>query len=539
MSHRQTRRPRPAGALVLVAVLVGVFTALMAATGATAPRLGIDLAGGTSVTLTATSKDPGAVTEDSMGLAASILQKRVNGLGVSEAEVQVQGGRTIVVNIPAGGDQQQAVDQIGKTAKLSFRPVLAQAAAQAGGDTPGVPAELTAPFAALDCTEATQRVDHQSDPAHPGVACSQDTGGGGWVKYALGPVAVEGADVTDASASLDTDRTGGWQVALEFNDTGAARFATTTGALAGLGAGGNQFAIVLDGQVLSAPAVHEAISGGRAQITGSFGRQEAQGLANSLRFGALPLDFTQSDVTTVSAQLGAGQLAAGLVAGGIGLVLVVGYCVGYYRALGLVAVAGLAVSTVLTWQLMCLLGAGVGFALNLPAVCGAIVAIGITADSFVVYFERVRDQLRDGVSLRAAVERAWPKARRTILVSDFVSFLAAAVLFTVSVGKVQGFAFTLGLTTLLDVVVVALFTKPLLALLARLRFFATGHRWSGLDARRLQIRPPLRRARRASSRQGPAVAPRTAAATGAGAAPAAAPTHSRRSGDAQHLSEGR
>jgi preprotein translocase subunit SecD len=248
--------------------------------------------------------------------------------------------------------------------------------------------------------------------------------------------------------------------------------------------------------VVSHPEVNGPITGGKAEISGSFTQEEAQNLSNMLSYGALPLTFKESSVTTVDAALGGEQLQAGLIAGAIGLALVVLYLLVYYRGLSFIAIASLLVSAALTYVIMSLLGPAIGFALNLPAVCGAIVAIGITADSFIVYFERVRDEIREGRTLRPAVERAWPRARRTILVSDFVSFLAAAVLFVVTVGKVQGFAFTLGLTTLLDVVVVFFFTKPLLTLLARRKFFASGHRWSGLDPKSLGARPPLRRTRR-------------------------------------------
>jgi preprotein translocase subunit SecD len=215
-----------------------------------------------------------------------------------------------------------------------------------------------------------------------------------------------------------------------------------------------------------------------------------------LKYGALPLTFKESSVTTVTAALGGEQLHAGLIAGAIGLGLVIIYLVAYYRGLSLIAIASLGVSAILTYVIMSLLGPTIGFALNLPAVCGAIVAIGITADSFIVFFERIRDELREGRSLQPAVARGWPRARRTILVSDFVSFLSAAVLFIVSVGTVRGFAFTLGLTTLLDVVVVFLFTKPLMTILARNKFYASGHPWSGLDPHALGVQPPIRRVRR-------------------------------------------
>ncbi len=285
---------------------------------------------------------------------------------------------------------------------------------------------------------------------------------------------------------------------MEFTGGGAKKFHTTTGKLAAQQSPQNQFAIALDGEVVSAPSVSTALSA-NAEISGSFNQQSAEELANVLSYGALPLSFQEQSVTTVTAALGGEQLRAGLIAGAIGLALVVIYLVAYYRGLALIALLSLLVSGILTYTIMSLLGPAIGFALNLPAVCGAIVAIGITADSFIVYFERIRDEIREGRTLRPAVERAWPRARRTILVSDFVSFLAAAVLFVVTVGKVQGFAFTLGLTTLLDVVVVFLFTKPVMTLMARTKFFASGHPWSGLDPKRLGAQPPLRRSRRVNA----------------------------------------
>ncbi|MGW4892815.1 protein translocase subunit SecD [Kitasatospora sp. NPDC004240] len=600
-------RPRdgyPGRALALILVVTVGLVALMFGTGHTKPRLGIDLAGGTSITLTAKSTDPKAINKSNMDIAVGIIEKRVNGMGVSEAEVQTQGDKNIIVNIPKGGDKQTAADQVGTTAKLYFRPVMALAPsgiqvqqppattpAPTGTATPGatpsatasagatasatpaattsakpgataspsatkqgrpvgealaadatptapatgsaaatgtpaatpsvpavdpnapavdpsalmtqgtVPPALSAAFAALDCSKPEQRILPQNpDITQPIVACSEKPeDGGAYYKLALGPVAVNGSDVDKAQAALDTQQGGGWQVQLQFNGKGTDAFTAVTGQLATQAAPANQFAIVLDGQVVSHPYVRSAIPGGSAVISGNFSQTEAQSLANVLSFGALPLEFTQSDITTVSPQLGGDQLKAGLAAGAIGMLLVVIYSLVYYRGLGLVSIAGLVVSAALTYSIMSLLGAGIGFALNLPAVCGAIVAIGITADSFIVYFERIRDEVREGAPLRPAVQRAWPRARRTILVSDFVSFLCAAVLYLVSVGKVQGFAFTLGLTTALDVVVIFLFTKPLITLLARTKFFSSGHKWSGLDPKRLGARPPLRSSRRRSS----------------------------------------
>ncbi len=277
-----------------------------------------------------------------------------------------------------------------------------------------------------------------------------------WEKYLLGPAEVDGKDVDDAKAALD-QQTGQWIVDMEFTSAGSKKFQSITSKLSQQTEPQNQFAIVLDGEVVSAPRVQTTLSAS-AQISGSFNQQSAQDLGNILSYGALPLSFQTQSVDTVTAALGGDQLEAGLIAGAIGLALVIIYLVAYYRGLSLIAILSLGVSALLTYVIMALLGPAIGFALNLPAVCGAIVAIGITADSFIVYFERIRDELREGRTLRPAVERAWPRARRTILVSDFVSFLAAAVLFIVTVGKVQGFAFTLGLTTLLDIVVV--FSSP-------------------------------------------------------------------------------
>ncbi|GHD94308.1 protein translocase subunit SecD [Streptomyces naganishii JCM 4654] len=567
---------KPGRSLALILIAIVALTGGMFASGHTTPRLGIDLAGGTSITLTAVNQpgQPNAINKANMDTAVDIMNRRVNGLGVSETEVQTQGDRNIIVNIPRGTNSKEAQQQVGTTAKLYFRPVLQQEVSGAPGQSPSpgatsggssspkpgagpstgstpqakgsssatatpkatptsqgravtdalkagstpspsastspgakpsatpspsassASAGLQARYAALDCTKPAEQAGAGKDakPSEPTVACGQD--GKVWSKFLLGPVAVDGQEVKKAQAAFDTQGASGWQVQMTFNSKGSSKFADITGQLAQKPSPQNEFAIVLDDQVVSHPYVQTAITGGNAEISGHFTQQEAQSLANMLSYGALPLTFKESSVTTVTAALGGEQLQAGLIAGAIGLALVVLYLVVYYRGLSLVAVASLSVSAILTYVIMALLGPTIHFALNLPAVCGAIVAIGITADSFIVYFERIRDEIREGRSLRPAVERAWPRARRTILVSDFVSFLAAAVLFIVTVGKVQGFAFTLGLTTLLDVVVVFLFTKPLMTLLARRKFFANGHKWSGLDPKSLGAKPPLRRTRR-------------------------------------------
>jgi preprotein translocase subunit SecD len=356
------------------------------------------------------------------------------------------------------------------------------------GVVPITPA-LQQEYAELDCSRKSKVQIALHKPGadsvkKPLVTCGVNDGS----KYILGPAVVLGTDVKSASANLASSNgvaTGGWEVNLSFNGSGRKKFGDVTREMVKQTGDLNRFAIVLDGLVVSAPATNGAITDGNAQITGSFTQDEATSLANVLKYGALPLTFDAGDVQEVSATLGSDQLRAGLIAGAIGLFLVVLYSLLYYRGLGLITVASLGVSALLTYGLVVLLGWQLGFRLSLAGVAGLIVAIGITADSFVVYFERLRDEVRDGKTLRVAVETGWVRARRTILAADFVSFLAAVILYLLSAGGVRGFAFTLGLTTLIDIVVVFMFTKPMLTLLARTEFFGQGHRFSGLDPERL------------------------------------------------------
>jgi preprotein translocase subunit SecD len=340
-------------------------------------------------------------------------------------------------------------------------------------------------------------------------------------KYALDKAAVTGQELKMGGSSAALQDTGAWWVDLSFNGPGAAAFGNLTSEMYSLYKGSstnplNDFAIVLDGTPVSIPYVSSAITTGSGVIQGTFTESQADYLANILNYGALPLSFTLQSEQTVSAQLGSSQLHAGLLAGAVGLFLVVVYAFLYYRGLGIVAISSLAISALLTYLSVVLLSLYENFALSLAGIAGLIVAIGITADSFVVFFERLRDEVRDGKSLRSAVEHGWRRARRTILVSDSVSFLAAAVLYKFAVTDVQNFAFTLGLTTLIDVIVVFLFTKPMITLLARTKFYGGGHRLSGLDPARLGMRSPWRGSRR------PATRPPTREAPG-GAAPTARP----------------
>ncbi|MCU1545500.1 MAG: secD, partial [Homoserinimonas sp.] len=279
--------------------------------------------------------------------------------------------------------------------------------------------------------------------------------------------------------------TGQWAVNIAFNSAGSQQFGEVTQRLVGLQGAQNQFAIVLDGKVITAPTTNSAITDGKAQITGSFTQESAQALADQLKFGALPIGFEVQSKETISATLGTSQLTSGLLAGLIGLILVVVYSLFQYRTLGLVTVASLTVAAVITYLVITLLSWREGYRLSLAGVAGLIVAIGITADSFIVYFERIRDELRDGRMLESAVESGWKRALRTIVVSDAVNFMAAAILFLLAVGNVRGFALTLGLTTIIDLIVVSLFTHPVMQLLARTKFFGDGHRFSGLDPRAL------------------------------------------------------
>jgi preprotein translocase subunit SecD len=347
--------------------------------------------------------------------------------------------------------------------------------------------ELLDQFAALDCFDPLNRAGAPTgDPDGAHVACSAD----GLSKYALGPVELSGTDVATASAGPELAQgtgtpTGRYEIRLELTGEGGAKFDNTTQRLSSLEQPRNQFAILLDGVVLSDPAVSQRIAGGSASITGSFTQEGAQLLANQLKFGALPLTLEVQSEQQISATKGAEELEAGLIAGAIGLVLVVIYSLFQYRALALVTVGSLVIAAALTLAVFSLLSWGIGLRLSLAGVAGLIVAIGITADSFIVYFERIKDELRDGRSLQSAIDHAWTRARRTIIISDAVSFLAAVVLYMLAVGGVRGFAFVLGLTTLMDLLVVLLFTHPTMVLLGRTKFFSHGHPWSGLDPKSL------------------------------------------------------
>jgi preprotein translocase subunit SecD len=480
---------------VLLTILA--FTGIAFVSGATSFKLGLDLQGGTSVTLQPRIEQGqvGKVTTEAIDQAVAIIRQRVNSLGVAESEVSAQGSgvnRQIVISVP-GETGRRIVDLVGQTAELRFRPVLVVGAPNAtsvSGDTAtatlpsGITSDLNAQFAALDCTLPINRQGGGgASEAAAVVSCDRD----GTAKYILAPAEVLGRQVTKASSVISTQNAAGWYVILDFNGEGTSKFGAMTTRLTSLPSPQNQAAIVLDGLVYSAPRINEPINTGTAQITGNFTQEDAQDLANVLKYGALPLAFDRGEVQQVSPTLGADQLRGGLIAGVLGLLLVIIYSLLYYRGLGIVSVGSLLVATAIALLSFLLLGKAIGFTLTLAGIAGAIVAIGITADSFIVYFERIRDEVREGRSLKSAVETGWKRARRTVLVADAVSMIAALMLYFFAVGGVRGFAFTLGLTTIIDLIVVFFFTKPLITVLAKFKFYSEGHPLSGFSAKSLGI----------------------------------------------------
>ncbi len=508
--------------------VVAVLYSLVFFTGSgdPTPKLGIDLQGGTRVTLTARTPDGAEPTREQLDQARQIIEDRVNGSGVSGAEV-VQDGTSLIITVP--GEDGERARALGQTAKLYIREVVGQpipaqppgapavppaeplpepqdqpapvapqqleptpppsndpppstSARAPVGEAPDAPADpevaaeiqqarqtrqSTDPavqqqaLLALDCA-APDPLRGNEDPNLPLVTCLQD----GALKYILEPALLSGEQITDASAGVPQNGTS-YVVNLDFTAEGSRIWGEFTSANVG-----QQAAFVLDSEVVSAPQVNQAIFGGGTQISGQFSQAQAQSLADVLKYGSLPLSFESSESETVSATLGLASLRAGLIAGAVGLAVVFVYCLFYYRLLGVLTILSLVLSGVVVYAVLVLLGRWIGFTLDLAGVAGFIVAIGITADSFVVFFERLKDEIREGRSFRSAVPRGWERARRTILSADAVSFLAAAVLYVLAVGQVKGFAFTLGMSTVLDLVVVFLVTHPLVSMASHSKFLS-------------------------------------------------------------------
>ncbi|WP_369810820.1 protein translocase subunit SecD [Isoptericola sp. b408] len=513
-----------------------------------APGLALDLQGGTQIILTPTSTDGSELTPEAIDESINVIRQRIDSSGVVEAEIVNQGGENIVVSIP-GEVSQATIDLVSQPAQMRFRPVLAyelgipsqQPSAEASegadgsgegdaaegegdaaeGETPAgaTPEELAAldeqiateaqdvdptdasdlaqitpavqeKFDALDCTDpANLAGGGGADPDQVLVTCSND---GSMLKYVLGPVEVDGTHLSNASSGLGSGPNGTttneWVVNIEFDAEGTTEFRQVTERLQSLESPRNQFAMVLDGLVISAPSLAPGviITDGQAQISGSFTRDSAATLANQLSFGSLPIAYEVQSQETISATLGSEQLRNGLIAGLIGMALVVVYSLFQYRTLGLVTVGSLLIAGAITYVFIALLSWTIDYRLSLAGVAGLIVAIGFTADSFIVYFERIRDEMRDGRSMAMAVERGWRRAKRTVLAAKSVTLISAIVLYFLAVGGVQGFAFTLGLTTIIDIAVVFWFTHPTLQLLTKVPFFRDGHSLSGLSPERLR-----------------------------------------------------
>ena len=593
------KQQRPGRTLVVFFTGVAIAFGLVALTGTWSPQLGLDLEGGTRITLQA----KGNPSQENLDEARNIIDNRVNGSGVAEAAVSTQGGGIIVVEIP-GDQRRDLIDTVERQAQLRFRLVAcsdtspcipqgggitdpsqitpeieiptadAPTAESTSGGTPRVapgfstegkkkpkakatkkpganatkePTEAptaeptdgptdeptdTPSDAPIEEPTATEDFDNSAvadldeeiafmrggytqadvdlfnsyvcddqgtlldattgevanlpdDPLKPLVACSPPEEGTSNTnpgqpsfKYLLSKAIIQGTDLDDAGFGIPQGQVG-YAVTLDIGGDGRSVFSDASSKLQ---LDVEQFAIVLDAQVISAPTFNGRIPDGSAQISGNFSETEAESLSTSLKFGALPISFQEPSSDTIGPSLAGDQLRAGLTAGAIGLALVMLYCLLYYRGLGMVVIASLGVAGAITYAMVLLLSETAGFTLTLPGVAGLIIAVGITADSFIILFERIRDEMRDGKSMRVAVESGWVRARNTTLAADAVSLLAAVVLYIFASGVVKGFAFALGLTTVIDLVVFFYFTKPMVSYLAHYRFFNKGHRLSGLSA---------------------------------------------------------
>ncbi|HUR48365.1 MAG TPA: protein translocase subunit SecD [Acidimicrobiales bacterium] len=489
------RRPLlfPLLGIVLVAIASLVFVRV----NDWAPELGLDLQGGVSVVLA--PSEP--VAEDTIEQSVEIIRNRVDALGVAEPDISRQGD-AIVVQLPGVKDQQRAIDIVGDTAELRFRPVLellpppgattttASTTTTTTAPTPSTtavaPGETTTTTSTTSTTVPGTTSREEDKPAAEVVLPELDESGEPVALFRLGPTRLTGNALADAQASFDAN-TGAWAVDFTMTDQGAPQFDTLASELVATPAPGNQLGIVLDGVVVSAPTIQTGKFGGKGQISGDFTEEEAKDLALVLRFGALPVELVRQSTQTVSATLGRDSLNAGVAAGAIGLLLVLLYIIAYYRALGLVVVVGLGVTGALMWSLVALLGETAGLALTLAGATGLIVSIGVTVDSYIVYFERLKDEVRSGKTIRSSVDRGFGRAFRTTVAANMSSLIGAALLYWLAVGPVRGFALMLFLSQVLDLVVCYFFTRPAVILLGRSRLF-TEARWLGV-ARGLAAQP--------------------------------------------------
>ncbi|MEA2704024.1 MAG: preprotein translocase subunit SecD [Actinomycetota bacterium] len=457
--------------------LVGIILVAIVGLGATvasgnSPQLGLDLQGGAQVVLQPREKVPASVLDQ----AISIIRNRVDALGVAEPEVSRQGS-SIIVQLPGVKNRDRALEIVGQTAQLYFRPVQEILPATA---TPADPSTTTPAVEGVpDLTSTTP--PEQDDPAKTVILPEKDGNGNVTSRLLLGPAEVTGQALSDASATVNSQN-GTWEVKFNLTGDGTSKW----NAMAQKVGVNNRIAIDLDGEVKSAPSLSTTNFPGSGQISGNFSEGEAKDLALVLRYGSLPVQLDRQQAQTVSASLGKDSLRAGLISGMVGLALVILYMLLYYRALGLVVLLGLLLSGAIMYSVVTLLGQTSGLALTLAGCTGLIVSVGVTVDSYVVYFERLKDEIRSGKTIRSSVDRGFARAYRTILAADAASFIGAMVLYVLSVGSVRGFALFLAMSTALDVIVAYLYTRPMVALLGRSRFF-TEARWFGV-ARGLDVR---------------------------------------------------
>ena len=465
-------------ALILLNAILGLAYVF---TEDKSPQLGLDLQGGAYVVLQPDRR----VDEGVLSQSVEIIRSRVDALGVAEPDISTQ-GQAIIVQLPGVKDQARALEVVGQTAELRFRPVLQGLPPDdATTTTTTLPPEATSTTVAPDpaaSTTTTTSVPAGTTPREQDLPESEvvlpelDDEGEVALRYRLGPSKATGSIVRTARAE-PPQLSGAWSVSVDLTSSGNDLFNEIAGVCF---AGGpecptKQVAIVLDGVVKSAPAVQEANFSGTVSISGDFSEREAKDLALVLKYGALPIELTPQSTQTVSATLGEDSLRAGIIAGLIGLALVLAYMVLFYRALGVVVILGLAVTASLLWQFVSLTGA----TLTLSGAVGIIVSVGVTVDSYVVYFERLKDEIRAGKSIRSSVDRSFNRAYRTIFTADVSSLIAAGLLYVLTVGGVRGFAFFLGISAMLDLIVAWCFTRTVVGLLGRNRFF-TEARFFGL-----------------------------------------------------------
>ena len=468
----------------ILLVAIGSLAATIIA--GNSPQLGLDLQGGAYVVLQPDRR----VDEGVLDQSVEIIRSRVDALGVAEPDISTQ-GQSIIVQLPGVKDQSRALELVGQTAELRFRPVLQGLPPDdsATTTTTTAPSETTSTTAAPDPaapTTTTTTIPAGTTPREEDLPEAEvvlpelDDEGEVALRYRLGPSKATGTIVRTARAE-PPQLSGAWSVSVDLTSSGNDLFNEIAGICF---AGGpecptKQVAIVLDGVVKSAPVVQEANFAGTVSITGDFTEREAKDLALVLKYGALPIELTPQSTQTVSATLGEDSLRAGIIAGILGLGLVLLYMILFYRALGLVVVLGLSITAALLWSFVSYLGETTGLALTLAGAVGIIVSVGVTVDSYVVYFERLKDEIRSGKSIRSSVDRSFNRAYRTIFTADVSSLIAAGLLYVLTVGGVRGFAFFLGVSALLDLIVAWFFTRPIVALLGRNRFF-TEARFFGL-----------------------------------------------------------